>query len=114
MLGHPQQLYPGIVSGRTQSNNQLIPGGIPACGRDGERCCGVGNPEDAVGDVAQVPHVSAGLLPAQEKKYQDDSKIGKQIQETMWAVESWPEKKKKSLENATLGRELSALGESGD
>ena len=59
VLRQTQQLDAGVAGGRAAGDDHLIPGGIPARGRDGV-CRGRGwgwHPKDAMPDVAQVPHI---------------------------------------------------------
>ena len=56
---NPKQLDAGVAGLGAACDNHLIPGDIPARGRDRGGGCrgGVGHTEDAMRNVAQVPHL---------------------------------------------------------
>jgi hypothetical protein len=64
VLSQPEKLNAGVSDGWAAGNDQLVPSGIPACGRDGGRRARhrVRHPEDAVADIAQVPHLETKWL----------------------------------------------------
>lgn len=70
VLHYPREFDPGIMGGWATGNNHLIPGDIPTRCRERGRSRGGGRkgrirdgiPEDAVADVAQVPHLVRSKL----------------------------------------------------